>query len=79
MSPRTLRHTKGMHLVQAGVSLELIRDFLGHQDAAATQLYARANLEMQPKALEKVTDTSAFPDVRSWKQDRALLDWLQAL
>ena len=79
VSPHTLRHTKGMHLVHAGVSLELIRDFLGHQDAATTQLYARANIEMQRKALEKVADTSAFPDVPSWKQDRALLDWLQAL
>lgn len=79
VSPHTFRHTKGMHLVQAGVSLEIIRDFLGHQDAATTQIYARANIEMQRKALEKVADTSAFPDVPSWQQDRALLDWLQAL
>lgn len=79
VSPHTFRHTKGMHLVQAGVSLEIIRDFLGHQDATTTQIYARANIEMQRKALEKVTDTTAFPDIPSWQQDRALLDWLQAL
>ena len=79
VSPHTFRHTKGMHLVQAGVSLEIIRDFLGHQDAATTQIYARANIEMQRQALEKVADTSAFPDVPSWQQDRALLDWLQEL
>ena len=79
VSPHTFRHTKGMHLVQAGISLEIIRDFLGHQDAATTQMYARANLEMQRTALEKVADGSAFPEVPSWKKDGALLEWLQAL
>jgi integrase/recombinase XerD len=32
ISPHTLRHTKGMHLLQGGVSLDVIRDFLGHVD-----------------------------------------------
>ena len=44
VSPHSLRHTKGMHLLQSGVSLEMIRDFLGHVDAKTTQVYARANL-----------------------------------
>ena len=79
VSPHTFRHTKGMHLVQAGVSLEIIRDFLGHQDATTTQIYARANLEMQRTALEKVAEGSAFPKFPSWQKDRALLEWLHAL
>ena len=29
VSPHTLRHTKGMHLLQSGISLDMIRDFLG--------------------------------------------------
>ncbi|MCD6040251.1 MAG: xerD 3 [Gammaproteobacteria bacterium] len=28
ISPHSLRHTKGMHLLQGGVSLDIIRDFL---------------------------------------------------
>ena len=28
VSPHSIRHTKGMHLLQSGVSLEIIRDFL---------------------------------------------------
>ena len=79
VSPHTFRHTKGMHLVQAGVSIEIVRDFLGHQEVATTQVYARANLEMKRKALEKVADGSTFPEVPSWKKDRALLEWLDAL
>ena len=79
VSPHTFRHTKGMHLLQAGVSLEIIRDFLGHEGMATTQLYARANLEMKRKALEKISDAPAFPDFPSWKKDRSLLQWLHTL
>jgi integron integrase len=33
----TLRHTKAMHLLQSGISLDMIRDFLGHVDVKTTQ------------------------------------------
>src|SRR6266566_3173024 len=56
VSPHTLRHTKGMHLLQSGISLDMIRDFLGHADVKTTQIYARANLEMKRNALEKITE-----------------------
>ena len=79
VSPHTLRHTKGMHLLQAGISMEIIRDFLGHVSVTTTQLYARANLEMKRKALEKLSDTPAFPELPSWKKDRSLLEWLHTL
>jgi integrase/recombinase XerD len=61
ISPHSMRHTKGMHLLQSGVSLEMIRDFLGHVDVKTTQIYARANLEMKRRALEKVAGESPSP------------------
>ncbi len=79
VSPHSLRHTKGMHLLQSGVSLEIIRDFLGHVDAKTTQIYARANLEMKRKALEKVADGAPLPKMPSWTQNKTLLDWLHSL
>ena len=79
ISPHSLRHTKGMNLLQSGVPLEIIRDFLGHVDVKTTEIYARANLEMTRKALEKVADGSALPKIPSWKQDKTLLEWLQSL
>ncbi len=79
VSPHCLRHTKGMHLLQSGVSLEIIRDFLGHVDVKTTQIYARANLEMKRKALEKIADASPLPKIPSWKQDKTLLEWLHSL
>lgn len=79
VSPHSLRHTKGMHLLQSGVSLEIIRDFLGHVDVKTTEIYARANLEMKRKALEKVADPSALPTMPSWQNDQSLLKWLCSL
>ena len=79
VSPHSLRHTKGMHLLQSGVSLEIIRDFLGHVDVKTTQIYARANLEMKRRALEKVADDSPLPKIPSWQQNKTLLEWLHSL
>jgi len=79
VSPHSLRHTKGMHLLQSGVPLEIIRDFLGHVDVKTTEIYARANLEMKRKALEKVADVSPLPKIPSWKQNKTLLEWLHSL
>ena len=79
ISPHSLRHTKGMHLLQSGVSLEIIRDFLGHVDVKTTQIYARANLEMKRRALEKVAGESPSAALPSWQQNKSLLDWLRSL
>ena len=79
VSPHCLRHTKGMHLLQSGVDLSVIRDFLGHADAKTTEIYARANLEMKRQALQKVVGGSPVPALPSWKQDRTLLEWLHSL
>ena len=79
VSPHTLLHSKGMHLLQSGISLDMIRDFLGHVDVKTTQIYARANLEMKRKALEKVSEPSPIPSIPTWQQNKNLLDWLRSL
>ncbi len=79
VSPHSLRHTKGMHLLQSGVSLDVIRDFLGHADAKTTEIYARANLEMKRDALEKVAGHLPLSTIPFWKQDETLLEWLRSL
>jgi site-specific recombinase XerD len=78
ISPHSMRHTKGMHLLQGGVSLDVIRDFLGHVDIKTTEIYARANLEMKRAAIEKVSPTPT-PKLPSWKENKSLLQWLQSL
>jgi len=58
ITPHVMRHSKAMHLYQAGVNLVYIRDILGHVDIATTDIYARADTESKRKALE-----SAYPDI----------------
>lgn len=77
--PHTLRHTKGMHLLQSGISLDMIRDFLGHVDVKTTQIYARANLEMKRNALEKIDDSSPVQTIPCWQENKDLLNWLRSL
>ncbi len=47
-----LRHSKAMHLLQAGVNLIYIRDFLGHVDLKTTEVYAKTDTETKRKAIE---------------------------
>lgn len=43
-----------MHWYQGGVSLEMISLLLGHSQLETTRIYARADIEMKRKALEKI-------------------------
>jgi len=52
IKPHVFRHSKAMHLLQAGVNLIYIRDLLGHSNINTTEIYARADSEMKRKALE---------------------------
>lgn len=53
ITPHCLRHSKAMHMVEAGINLIYIRDFLGHESVETTQVYAKANPEARRKALKK--------------------------
>lgn len=56
-----LRHSKAVHLLQAGVNLIYIRDFLGHSDIKTIEIYARADTELKRKALENAYPGLPFP------------------
>lgn len=76
VTPHVLRHTKAMHLLQSGVPLIYIRDFLGHEDISTTEIYARADIETKRQALDKASGTfvGALP---SWSQKSNLMEWLK--
>jgi integrase/recombinase XerD len=74
-----LRHSKAMHLLQAGVNLVYIRDFLGHVDIKTTEIYARADTETKRKAIENVYPELIDSNLPDWSKDQALLTWLSNL
>jgi site-specific recombinase XerD len=79
VTPHTLRHTKAMHLLQAGNPAIVVRDILGHADIQSTAVYAKADLDMKRRALEKASAATPSVRLRSWQRDPDLLRWLQAL
>ena len=79
LSPHVLRHSKAMHLYDAGVPLPYIRDILGHVDLSTTEIYARASTEAKRRALEAAYVDIVSDDLPEWNQDPGLLNWLAAL
>jgi integrase/recombinase XerD len=79
VSPHTFRHSKAMHLLQSDNPLVVIRDFLGHADLRSTEIYARADLDMKRRALDKASSKSPVPAIPSWQKDKGLLEWLTSL
>lgn len=78
-SPHCLRHSKAMHLLQSGVNLIYIRDFLGHADIATTEIYAKTDPQMKRNALEKAYIELSPEILPNWKADVELMGFLKAL
>jgi site-specific recombinase XerD len=52
-TPHMLRHSKVVHLLQAGVNIILIRDIMGHTCVKTTEMYTKVDMETKREALEK--------------------------
>jgi len=83
VSPHIFRHTTAVHLLEAGVEVNVIRGWLGHVSLETTNRYAEINARAKEAALrvcEPPTESSeGFPRQPVWRSDQALLDWLASL
>jgi len=80
VTPHVFRHSKSVHLLQSGVNLIYIRDFLGHCDCSTTEIYARADTEMKRKAIEAAySDVLPIKDLPLWADDTGLMMFLNSL
>lgn len=83
ISPHTFRHTTAVHLLEAGVDVNIIRAWLGHVSLETTNRYAEININMKQNALQVCEPPSSiskgFPRKQIWKDDQALLSWLESL
>lgn len=81
VSPHTLRHSCAVALLQAGVDLATIRDYLGHQSVATTGRYTKTNLRMKRKVLETFWEEAGLSGPRGprWVPKPELLAFLSSL
>lgn len=83
VSPHTWRHSTAVHLLEAGVEVNVIRAWLGHVSLETTNRYAQITLRTKQAALEKCSapevGAERIPRTPKWQSDTALLHWLQTL
>jgi len=77
VTPHMLRHSKAMHLLENGVNLIYIRDFLGHNTVVTTEVYAKANPEMKRKAIEASSEKILRGSNYSTSEKEDLMQWLR--
>ncbi len=81
-SPHIFRHTSAVHLLEAGVEVNVIRGWLGHADLTTTNRYAEINTKAKIEALRHTEPPGASVGFRHrpvWRTDEALLNWLSSL
>ncbi len=84
ISPHTFRHTAAVHLLEAGVEVNVIRGWLGHVSLETTNRYAEINLRMKEAALQVCqppasASSGASPRKPIWCEDPKLMKWLKSL
>jgi len=76
--PHAIRASKAIHLLESGVNIIAIRDFLGHVSVSTTQIYLQVNDKIKRDAIAR-----AYPQlmetVPEWKNDSDLLALLKEL
>jgi site-specific recombinase XerD len=74
---RHCRHTVAMHLLQSGVSFNVIALWLGHESTNTTHRYVEADLAMKEKALARLEPPATT--MRRFKAPDSLMQFLRTL
>jgi site-specific recombinase XerD len=78
VSPHTIRHSSATHLLQSGVDINIIRDWLGHVSVDTTNRYARIDMKTKAKALA-CCELPMRKSQTHWKEDSKLMAFLRGL
>jgi site-specific recombinase XerD len=78
VSPHVWRHTAAVHLLEAGVDVNVIRGWLGHASLNTTHRYAEITMRMKTEAMT-LCAPSGVNSAAVWNDDPSLLNWLTSL
>lgn len=78
-SNHSMRHSKAMHLLESGVNLIYIRDFLGHVSVTTTEIYAKTNPIIKEKQILEHSQSLGTIDKYDTLEKESLLDFLKTL
>lgn len=73
----SMRHSRAVHLLEAGVNLIYIRDILGHVSVTTTEVYAKVSVESKRKYLEQHSATYSTGDKYTPEEKDDLIKWLK--
>ena len=68
-----------MHLLESGVDLIKIRDFLGHNSIVTTEIYAKTNPKIKQQLISKYNQELNIPDKYTAENKEELLEFLKKL
>ena len=71
------RHSKAMHMVEAGIDILSIRDFLGHSSIKSTEKYARMSAKRLQEILESNINEMALKTKKTKEEIIELEEWMK--
>jgi site-specific recombinase XerD len=80
VTPHLWRHTTALHMIESGIDIAVLRDWLGHVDIRTTKAYLHVDLARKRQALEKFPPPAGGgpPQSPRWKQP-AIMEFLVRL
>lgn len=80
IGPHTFRHTTAMHLLQAGVDINVIKTWLGHEDLETTNKYIEIDMKMKESALERIGPKGTGSEIKKiLDREKDVLKWLESI
>jgi integrase/recombinase XerD len=81
VTPHVWRHTAAVHLLEAGVDINVIRGWMGHVSLNTTNRYAEITMRMKTEAMKLCAPSGSAGGSRRapWQDDTSLLHWLTSL
>ena len=76
-SNHSMRHTRAMHLLEAGVNLIYIRDILGHKSIITTEIYAKTSAVVKNEQIIKHSKSLNVKSKYKETEKDTLLDFLK--